>query len=192
MRKLIFTLLITAHCLFASNTNFLWRTALVSSAITAYATNIFGASEGSVDIAISKQATLFKGNLMWDWKQNIASLGHFKLNIYKQVSYSKWSKRNKTVSADASSNNALDFNMVNRFENSMFLIEYSLGLSLMSNVSLERELNGGALYFNHILGAGIKYKNFKLIGRFQHYSNNGITEPNCAYNFYSLNFGWRY
>ena len=79
-----------------------------------------------------------------------------------------------------------------RIENSIFLIEYSLGISLMSNASMDRAINSGILYFNHILGAGVKYKKVKLIAKYQHYSNNGISHPNIGANFVFINLGWNY
>ena len=192
MKKTLVMPFILVINLSAFSSNHLWRVALFSTIVTSYYTNVFALSEGSIDVAYSKKATYVKGNFLWDWKRKVLSFGNFDLNLYKQISYSKWSSKDTSKSADYSSNNALDFNMLYRLEDSVWIVEYSLGLSAMSNISLDREIDGGSFYFNHILGVGLKYKDFNFITRFQHYSNNGIVEPNCAYNFYTLNIGWRY
>jgi len=190
MNKKIVILIITLNQLLAFDTNLLWRTSMFGTIVTSYTTNVFDIDEGSIDYGISDNATLFRGNLTWDWHKELVSLHDFDLNLYKQLSYAKWTKLNGL--GDETSNNALDFNALYRLENRFALVEYSLGLSLMSNVSLDREIDGGFLYFNHILGIGVKYDSLKLIARFQHYSNNGITHPNINNNFYTLNFGWEY
>ena len=192
MRKILFIFLILYNNLFAFNENYVWRSAMGATILTTYITNVFDASEGSVDFATSKDATMTKATMLWDWKKNLYSLYGFDLNLYKQASYSKWSKKDTTTSADASSNNALDLNALYRLENKTLFIEYSLGLSAMSNISLDREIDGGTLYFNHILALGVKYKNLHFSAKFQHYSNNGINDPNCAHNFYIFGVGWTY
>jgi len=150
----------------------------------------FKIDEGSIDYAISNNTIFFRGNFIWNWDKKLASIYNFNLNSYKQISYSKWNKINGM--GNKTSNNAVDFNILYRIENKFILLEYSLGLSLMSNISLDRKTNGGFLYFNHILGIGIKYNNLKFIVRFQHYSNNGLTYPNINTNFYTLNIGLEY
>jgi hypothetical protein len=163
-----------------------------ATALTVYLTNIVEADEGSVEFATSDEATMAKANFHWMLKEDIASAGGFNLDMYSVASYSKWTKVDYVGNSDEFSNNALDISLLNRFENRYFVLEYGLGLSAMSNISLDRSVDGGVLYFNHVLGLGVKYEGFKVIGRFEHYSNNGIHHPNIGYNFYAINIGWEY
>ena len=163
---------------------------MVATVLTSYTTNVFGADYGSIEYAENENSRFFEGIVGFKWQQNLWEIGDFKLNLYKQIGYSKWQKLSNLN--DEFANNCLEFNPVFRLENSFGFIGYSLGVSAMTNVSMDRNIDGGWLYFNNFFMIGLNYQNLYIATKLQHYSTNAIFYPNINNNFYILEFGWNY
>jgi len=174
--------------IFAIDTTNIWRTSMIATVGTIYATNLFHASEAGASTARDGKVMLNRFDMKWHMK-DFSILAPFTLKYYHHVSYGLWQ-----VVGDlgATKNNVVDFNPLFRLQFQNLYIDYSMGYSLMSSDYILDKEFGGKFAFNHILALGINYNKFYLHTSFSHYSNNDIYRPNNGINFLMLSLGYVY
>jgi len=187
-KNLFGVLLLSSLSIAASNA---WRIPMAATIGTIFATNIVNAAESGITVGIADKMKLVKANFSWLGKEDLYTIKNFKLNYYNRVSYGVWYEKGN---ASKVANNVLDFNPVFRLESDDMYLEYSTGISYMSDYKFEKtNLNlGGNFQFNHFINLGVKIKNFTTSVGYAHYSNNNIYDLNNGINFVYLNLSYRY
>jgi len=146
---------------------------MVATIGTVFATNILKCKESSITVGISDKITLIKANFNWLGKKSIYEIKNFKLNYYTRFSYGIWKE---SLNPSKVANNTFDLNPVFRVESDNLFLEYSTGVSYVTNYKFDKSnINlGGHFQFNHFLNTGVKFKKIVASVGFGHYSNNNI------------------
>lgn len=187
--KTFSTLALLSTLSFASSNA--WRIPMAAAIGTIFATNIVDAAESGITVGIADKMKLVKANFSWLGKKDLYKIGDFNLNYYNRLSYGVWYEKGN---ASKVANNVLDFNPVFRLESDKVYLEYSTGISYMSDYKFDKtNLNlGGNFQFNHFINLGVKIDNFTTSVGYAHYSNNNIFKTNNGINFVYLNLSYRY
>jgi hypothetical protein len=187
-KNLFGVLLLSSLSIAGSNA---WRIPMAATIGTIFATNIVNATESGITVGIADKMTLVKANFSWLGKKDLYKIRDFNLNYYNRVSYGIWYEKGN---ASKIANNVLDFNPVFRLESDKIYLEYSTGISYMSDYKFDKaNLDlGGNFQFNHFINLGVKVKKFTTSVGYAHYSNNNIFKTNNGINFIYLNFSYKY